>query len=884
MKICFKELLFSLSGVGRKAIFMGGFFVFGFWVVGTVGGESGPERPPVWQAKLSEGHRLFAEGRYQDARIAYQQVVQSADAPGHGKSAAQLQIAASFVRQKQYPEAEAAYGQLIQMANIPAHHRWEAQVCLEELRCLRQGQPAQAPHLGRTPLPELPKPAITVYVAPEGDDSGPGDVHRPFATLERARDRLRELKRKAGLPPGGVAVVLRGGRYLRRQSFVLTAEDSGSPEAPIVYRAMPGEVVWLDGGLPLRDFQPVKNPAVLARLPEQARGKVVQVDLKAAGLQDYGKLVPLGFGRSFTPQLEVFWNDRPLILARWPNHGFARVAKPGAEDEKGFTFQYEGDRPARWTKAPDGWLYGYWVHLWADNSVPIQSIDPSRRQIRTGARAAYSGIRAGAPYYALNLLEELDVPGEYYLDRSHGILYFYPPGELRQAKLEVSVLAEPFIRLQEASHIWIQQWALETGRSDGIHISGGQGCMVVGCTLRKLAGTAVVVSGGQGHRIQSCDMYTLGRGGAVLSGGDRKTLTPGGHLMENCHVWDFSRIYRTYTPAAAVQGVGNRLAHNYFHHSPGHAIRLGGNDHLVELNEIHDVVLETDDQGGLDMYGNPTYRGNIIRWNFWHHICNDRPCGQAGVRLDDAISGVLVYGNLFYRCSEARFGGVQIHGGKENIVDNNLFVQCKYAVSFSPWGEKRWRHFLATARVQKLLQEVRYDRPPYISRYPTLAQLAENPDRNSIWRNLAYQCGAVFARNRGINDLRDNLLVEPEKYIPSVSAFSEPSASEPARPTAPTGPSVPKTGLEHPAARRQGGLLEPIRLANPQEPSIPLRDYVAGPMTDGRLPMPRPIGHRLPPELPSQAMMDQIGFRPLPLEQIGLYPDEFRSFSGQEKP
>ncbi|MCS7306480.1 MAG: right-handed parallel beta-helix repeat-containing protein [Thermoguttaceae bacterium] len=877
-----KPFLFPVRNRYGIGAFIRGFVAVGVWIGSTLGAESAS--PPAWQAKMAEGHRLFAAGDYQAARTAYSELVQSADAPGHYKSAAQLQIAACYARQKQYPEAEAAYRQLLQMPDVPTHHRWEAEQCLEELARLRQGQPAQDPNQGRTPLPKLPEPGVKLYVAPDGDDSGPGDSNKPFASLERARDRIRELKRQGGLPPGGVAVFLRGGRYIRRQSFVLTAEDSGTPEAPVVYRAMPGQVVWLDGGLLLRDFQPVQDPALLARLPEEARQKVVQVNLKAAGLQDYGKLVPLGFGRAYAPQLEVFVNDRPLIVARWPNQGFARLVKPVAEDEKGFTFEYEGDRPARWTKAPDGWLYGYWVHLWADNYVPIQGIDPERRQIRTGDRVAYAGIRAGAPYHALNLLEELDMPGEYYLDRKSGILYFYPPGDLAQAKVEVSVLAEPFIRLQNASYIRIQQLVLETGRDDGIHITGGTNCQVVGCTLRKLAGTAVIISGGQGHRVQSCDMYTLGRGGCVLAGGDRKTLTPGGHLMENCHVWDFSRINRTYSPAAALEGVGNRVAHNYFHHSPGHGMRVEGNDHLVEFNEIHDVVLETDDQGGLDMFGNPTYRGNIIRYNYWHHIRNARPCGQAGVRLDDAISGTLVYGNLFYRCSEAGFGGVQIHGGKENIVDNNLFVQCKYAVSFSGWGEARWREFLASPWLQKQLQEIPYNQPPYITRYPTLARLAENADRNSVWRNLAYQCGALLTRDRGIQDLRDNLLVEPEKYIPSISGLPGQTASKATAEAAQTAPSASPAAFPDSGATARAGRLAPMRLGNPQEPSIPLTDYIAGPLPDGRVPMPPPIRHRLPPELPSQAIMDQIGFRPLPLDQIGLYADEFRTLPTQEKP
>ena len=74
------------------------------------------------------------------------------------------------------------------------------------------------------------------------------------------------------------------------------------------------------------------------------------------------------------------------------------------------------------------------------------------------------------------------------------------------------------------------------------------------------------------------------------------------------------------------------------------AINLGGNEHLVELNEAHHVVQESDDQGAVDMFGNPTFRGNVFRYNFWHHIGSGVACGQGGIRLDDAISGVLMYG------------------------------------------------------------------------------------------------------------------------------------------------------------------------------------------------------------------------------------------------
>ena len=85
------------------------------------------------------------------------------------------------------------------------------------------------------------------------------------------------------------------------------------------------------------------------------------------------------------------------------------------------------------------------------------------------------------------------------------------------------------------------------------------------------------------------------------------------------------------------------------------AIRVEGNNHLIEYNEVFSVVTESDDQGGIDIFGNPTFRGNIFRYNYWHHIgawreTDEQPaCGQCAIRLDDAISGTLIKGNIMER-------------------------------------------------------------------------------------------------------------------------------------------------------------------------------------------------------------------------------------------
>jgi hypothetical protein len=256
-----------------------------------------------------------------------------------------------------------------------------------------------------------------------------------------------------------------------------------------------------------------------------------------------------------------------------------------------------------------------------------------------------------------------------------------------------------------------------------------------------------------------CDIHTLGAGGLRMAGGDRKTLTPGKHFVENCHIHDFTRIDRVYAPAVHLDGVGNRIAHNLLNDSPHHALRVEGYEHKIEWNEIHSVVYESDDQSGIDMFGNPAVRGNVIRYNFWHHIgSGQNVAGQAGIRLDDFISGVLIYSNVFYRAAGGKFGAVQIHGGKDNIVDNNLFVGCKYALSFSPWGEKRWLDRLADEGTQRAIRSGGVDitTPPHITHYPDLANLQANPDRNYIWRSLVVDCGQFTTRDRGVNELLDN--------------------------------------------------------------------------------------------------------------------------------
>ncbi len=607
---------------------------------------------------------------------------------------------------------------------------------------------------------------LSLHVAPGGSDTQPGTADKPLLTLDRARDALRTLRREGRIPAEGATVVVHGGLYPVRQSLRLDPADSGTRTAPVVFRAAPGESPVFSGGAQLAAFKPATDPADLDRLAEGVRGRVLVSDLAVAGVTEVLPFSLGGFssGRGFRthPAMELFVDGEPMTLARWPNEGFVKTGEvpapltlPAYDGKRGSPegrFRFEGDRPARWVKEPDAWLYGYWFWDWADSYEKIERIDLDAREIHLARPWHGYGYRRGQRFHAINLLSELDAPGEWYLDRERRRVFLMPPRDLDGARVELSVLAAPLLELQEVSHVVLEGLTWDLGASDGVRVHGGEGVVFRGCTIRRMAGNGIEVRGGLGHTLDSCDIHHMGRGGVALEGGDRRTLTPSGHRVQNCHIHHLSRIDHTYTPAIWMNGVGHHIRHNLMHHVASSAMRVEGNDHLVELNEAHHVVTESDDQGAVDMFGNPTYRGNIYRHNYWHHLGTwdrqgaDHHNQRAGIRLDDAICGTLVEGNIFQRCSTdpTHFGGVQIHGGKENTVQGNLFIDTGAAVSFTPWGDKRWREFVARA-----LDAPAIDRALYLARYPALAVLPEGHDANMVRSNVTVRCGPLFLRAPG---------------------------------------------------------------------------------------------------------------------------------------
>jgi hypothetical protein len=422
-------------------------------------------------------------------------------------------------------------------------------------------------------------------------------------------------------------------------------------------------------------------------------------------------------------------------------------------------FAYEGDRPARWLRAPAVWLQGYWCFDWSCDTIRVQAIETNEHRI-TLAKQHHYGLGSGNPgprrYVALNLLEELDQPGEYFLDREHGRLYFWPPGPMRSAHIVLSTLTSPVIALRNASQVTLRGLTVEACAGNGIEITGGRHDSVLGCRVRNTGMDGIVVEGGANHSVIGCDIFDTGTAGLKLSGGDRKTLTSSGHQALNNVIHHVSRRQRTHAYHVHLAGVGVRLAHNLLYDGPHQAIGLAGNDHIIEFNEIHHTGMETDDCGSFYMGRNPSERGSTLRYNFWHHIGSTRAHGSCAVYFDDGAGGQTVFGNVFYRAAGGSFGAVFSHGGHDNFVRNCIFIECPLALGSAPWSDKSWKEWLDGALWQQaLLKDVDITNGPYLDHYPELRGLMDSagqPRRNHASANLLVNCRKVQTGNWDVTD------------------------------------------------------------------------------------------------------------------------------------
>ncbi len=696
---------------------------------------------------------------------------------------------------------------------------------------------------------------VEFFVSSSGKDTNAGTKAAPFLTLEKAQSAVR-AKIAGGVPAGGIAVWLRGGVYERSATLELGALDSGtSAAASVDWRGYPGEEARVVGGkrLPASAFSVVTSASpVWNRLDATARGRVLQLDLKAQGITDFGTLRTRGFGKDLPAALELFVDRNPQRLARWPDldehtmpdsagqtitvysgtsvpavggtyrretttdgtlrfkrdglvggeqfylyryawtnglgqnecnwyiapsltagtppaNGFPSGAKVSwvskqhpeprgfeptyteyaatgrptvlhtARIKRGYAFTasatgtysfgYGGDRPARWTTAPDGWISGYWSDAWLENHRRITAIDTGNRRITFAASpfeaAPYNEkpmtMRADQPWFAYNLLEEITRPGEWYLDRISGLLYLWPPDEFgTDSEVAVSLLETPLVRVDKAAHLGFHDLVFEAVRGKLVEAKDCTGLAFVRSTFRNAGDSALRLENMTAAAVQRCRLLDCGAAAVWLSGGDRKQLVPAGNVIEDCEFARYGRFQTSGVQALYVEGCGTTFRHNRVSDVPDRAVGYDGNEHRIEANDLGGICRLSGDAAAI-YSGSWDVRGNQVHRNFIHDVGSSLFHSEThGVYIDDGGAGADVRDNFFYRIDGAAFF---FNGGRDNEAERNLVVRCHAALRTSTRALT-----LGSAAIQNLLNKlsaVGYRSAKWTAAYPRCALIPD---------------------------------------------------------------------------------------------------------------------------------------------------------------
>jgi hypothetical protein len=534
--------------------------------------------------------------------------------------------------------------------------------------------------------------AYQFYVAVEGSDAASGtSPDQAFATVGKAQQAIRQLKRGGRLNKP-VTVYLRGGQYTIREPFVFTPEDSGTETAPITYTAYQQEQVVISGGKVIKGWKPYKKGIWMARLPEVKQGK--------------------------WKFRQLYVNGEKRQRARNPNQGFLRVKgfPDGSYPDVHYhtdcqRFEYApGDIDPRWTNLEDVEVIVY--HFWTDSHLPIQSIDAKNRIVTFKHKAGKvfndDFSNAGARYVVENVWEALDAPGEWYLNKKTGMLYYYPqPGENMSQVEVVAPVAPAFVRLegqaearQLVTHLNFKgltfqynNWDLPAGNSNddqgsasvpaSITLSGAQYNTFENCTILNTGTFAFdIIGGAQYNNIRFCNLRNLGAGGIRINGGresDHPLLHTAHNVVQDNTLLHYGQEFPSAVGVMIMHAGHNQVVHNEIAHGFYTGISVGmvwgykrsmATHNLVAYNHIHDIGLAglLSDMGGIYTLG--VSSGTVLRNNVIHDVSANH-YGGWGIYLDEGSAHILVEDNIVYN---TKFAPFNIHYSKEVLARNNIFA------------------------------------------------------------------------------------------------------------------------------------------------------------------------------------------------------------------
>lgn len=530
-------------------------------------------------------------------------------------------------------------------------------------------------------------PVATLFVAADGNDSATGTEHQPLGTLTAGRDAVRRLRQQGVTGP--IDVVVMPGTYHMAEPLVLTPEDSGTATGPTTYRASSKGRVVLSGGVPIRGWKRRPDGTWAALVPDGLDFRLLRVGDRWATRARHPNVDP----------------ERPLT-GGWL---FADAISPAPAMGQPTTFmKFRGDDVPAYKSVAGAEVHIFIAWGWVNAIVPITNIDQAHRRIDFAGAGASQDARAGNRYFIENVREALDAPGEWFLDKSKREVLYIPDNPRFQGDGSVPVVAPQLSHLIQCTGDRAAGKFVENLRFTGFHftdtthdvhgeyytpddacirLSFARNVEVRDCQFSWCAGYAMRLS----DRSEACvlaesKLEHMGMGGVIMRGGTEDQARHCSVVAnEMAHL---GLIYKHVAGVYVTSGSDHYIAHNRIANTPRYAISIKsqGVDNLahrnvVEFNDIRHANMETSDTGAIESLGYERQpSGNVFRHNrILDTIGMDTtaegefqtPHFSWGIYLDDGSSGTTVYGNIVARTTT---GGICIHGGKDNVFENNILV------------------------------------------------------------------------------------------------------------------------------------------------------------------------------------------------------------------
>lgn len=552
---------------------------------------------------------------------------------------------------------------------------------------------------------------LNLYVDGSVATGGDGSKGSPFKTLTQARDSIRA--KNGVLPTGGITVWVKGGTYKFPYTFDLNASDSGSAGKTIVYRTYPGEKAILSNGVSVDPslWQPLNSTAAKRVNPKINASNLVELDVKSLGLSNIN-----GYpgGTSFSDKwgiIDLIVDNERQPVSQWPNAdeevGNTRggwTTANGSADASSFYYGENGipadgdiddalnadgtNRAQRWQNSiaagHDLYLQGFWRTAWAPVMSKVKSVNTSDGSITlldmpaggmgdkfskqiVGSNPVYRVGSGKEEWRALNLLDEIDEPGEWALDFQDGKVYYYPKDGTDMSTKNVEIADKPsaVVKMTNTSYVSFLGFNVEDSLTNGIDMQNSHHITIAGNTILNVGNGGIIDTGGYSNTIKSNDIYdTGGFGISVGNEGDRMKLTAANTRISNNHIHNIGE-HAHLAGIVIRDSVGIWVDHNLIHDVPRDAIRYERNNNLTfEFNEVHNTALEETDTGAFYTAQDWSSYGNDLRYNFIHH--NRR---ANGFYADGSDAGDNYYNNIIQGSDRA----LQLNG-HHNIAKNNVVI------------------------------------------------------------------------------------------------------------------------------------------------------------------------------------------------------------------